>query len=345
MAMDDLLFGKRNKRGDWAPNQHPGIAPFWSWPPNLLKVLKWLPGYVWPWNLFHITTALVWWYYVLPDVQTMKTVTWDWTLYLLAVNLAACLVFYGFFEWRYYSRQVQGKSFKYHHKFPKEQPSDVFWFKSQNIDNFLRSFLVTIPLWTVVEIIFLWCFANGLVPWVQWTDNPYYLALLMFIAPAIHEVHFFVIHRAMHSPRFYKWVHAIHHNSVNPSPWSSLSMHPVEGFLYHAVALWHLVIPSNPIVAMFQLHMAGFGAINGHLGFDKLKLGEDTAMDSHAYTHYLHHKYFDVNFGGDGLVPLDQWCGTWHDGSKEGELRMQERYQKKLAKMNARKEAQPSPTE
>ena len=54
-------------------------------------------------------------------------------------------------------------------------------------------------------------------------------------------------------------------------------MHPVEGFLYHAVAFWHLVIPSNPIVALFQLHIAGFGAVNGHLGFDKLEVTEDTA--------------------------------------------------------------------
>ena len=120
-----------------------------------------------------------------------------------------------------------------------------------------------------------------------------------------------------------------------PSPWSSLSMHPVEAFLYHAVALWHLVIPSNPVVALFQLHMAGFGALNGHIGFEKMELpGGTKAMDSHAYTHYLHHKHFEVNFGGDGLIPLDHWLGTWHDGSKDSDRRMQERYERKLARMN-----------
>ena len=82
---------------------------------------------------------------------------------------------------------------------------------------------------------------------------------------------------------------------------------------------WHLVIPSNPIVALFQLHVAGFGAVNGHLGFDKLEVTEDTALDSHAYAHYLHHKYFEVNYGGDGLIPLDRWFGTWHDGTREGD--------------------------
>ena len=113
-------------------------------------------------------------------------------------------------------------------------------------------------------------------------------------------------------------------------------MHPVEGFLYHAVAFWHLIIPSNPIVALFQLHVAGFGAVNGHLGFDKLEVTKDTAVNSHAYTHYLHHKYFEVNYGGDGLIPLDRWFGTWHDGTRDGDAAMDARFQKKKERLNAK---------
>ena len=108
------------------------------------------------------------------------------------------------------------------------------------------------------------------------------------------------------------------------------------GFLYHAVAFWHLIIPSNPIIALFQLHIAGFGAVNGHIGFDKLEITEGKALDSHAYAHYLHHKYFEVNYGGDGLIPLDKWFGYWHDGSKEGEALMNARFEKKKARMNAK---------
>ena len=158
----------------------------------------------------------------------------------------------------------------------------------------------------------------------------------MLIAPAIHEVHFFLIHRAIHWPPLYKWIHSVHHNSVNPSPWSSLSMHPVETFIYHGVMFWHLIIPSNPIVAMFQLHMAGFGAVNGHIGFEKLEITEGQALDSHAYAHYLHHKYFEVNYGGDGLIPLDKWFGTWHDGTKEGQALMDARYEAKKRRLNAK---------
>jgi sterol desaturase/sphingolipid hydroxylase (fatty acid hydroxylase superfamily) len=338
--MDDSLSGVRNKRGDWAPTAQREIAPIWAWPPQPLKVLTWLPGYVWPWNAFHLATALLWWFFVVPGREVLQTLSWGWPLWLLAVNWAACGLWYGTFEWRLYRQRAQGGRFKYHHKFPADASSDVFWFKSQNLDNALRSFGISIPLWTLVQVIFLWCYANGVGSWLSWDEHPVYLSALLLLSPAIHELHFFVIHRAMHTPLLYKWIHSIHHNSVNPSPISSLSMHPVEAFLYHAVALWHVVIPSNPIVALFQLHAAGFGAINGHIGFEQIELGGERAMASHAY---LHHKHFEVNFGGDGLMPLDHWLGSWHDGSKAGDAQMQARYARKIERINARKNGSAAP--
>ncbi len=332
--MDDLSLGTRNKRGDWAPTAPLEVAPFWQRPLSLRKVLAWVPGYFWPWNLFHMATALAWWAWVVPDQQTLKTLSWGWALYLYAVNAAAIFLFYGGIELFWYVVRKQGNRFKYNAKFPGEQPSDVFWFKSQNLDNFLRSFLVSIPLWTLVEVLFLWVFANGYVPWLSWQAHWPWLIALTLLAPALHEVHFFCIHWLIHQGVLYKYVHSVHHNSVNPSPWSSLSMHPVEAFLYHAVALWHLVLPSNPLLALFQLHLAGFGAVNGHIGFDRLELTEDMPLTTHAYAHYLHHKYFEVNYGGDGLIPLDRWFGTWHDGTKAGDARMEARFQRKKAKLN-----------
>jgi sterol desaturase/sphingolipid hydroxylase (fatty acid hydroxylase superfamily) len=337
--MDDLQFGTRNKRGDWTPNAKPEIAFFWNRPLALKEWATFLVGYIWPWNAFHMAVTLLYWNYLLPDFETMKTIAWGWALWLYAVNGIGIFLMYGAIEFFYYVKRKQGTRFKYNSKFPADNPSDVFWFKSQNIDNVLRTYLFGIPMWTLVQVLLLWCFANGWAPWLTWADNPYYLAILVFVAPMIHEVHFFFIHRAIHWPPLYKWIHSIHHNSINPSPWSSLSMHPVETFIYHAVALWHLVIPSNPIVALFQLNSAGFGAVNGHIGFEKLEIAEDQSLDSHAYIHYLHHKYFEVNYGGDGLIPLDKWFGTWHDGSKEGDAKMQARFEKKRARMNAQPNA------
>jgi sterol desaturase/sphingolipid hydroxylase (fatty acid hydroxylase superfamily) len=334
--MDDLQFGTRDKRGDWAPSARADVAPMWQRPFSLRKLFEWIPEYLWPWNALHMAITLAYWAFVIPDFEVMKTLSWGWALWLYAVNAGAIFVMYGSIELFWYVRRRQGTRFKYNAKFPSEQPSDVFWFKSQNTDNFLRSFFWSIPLWTLVEVALLHVYAAGMVPWLTFAQNPVWLVVLTLLAPAIHEVHFFAIHRLIHTPFLYKWVHSVHHNSVNPSPWSSLSMHPVEGFLYHAVALWHLVIPSNPIIGLFQLHLAGFGAVNGHIGFDKLEIAEARPLNTHAYLHYLHHKYFEVNYGGDGLIPLDKWFGYWHDGSKEGDAQMNARFAAKKARMNAK---------
>lgn len=334
--MDDLQFGTRDKRGNWSPNEALDVAPFWRRPFSLPKVVAWIPGYLWPWNAFHMATALLWWFFVVPDVEVLKTLSWGWALWLYTVNAAAIFVFYGAIELFWYVKKKQGTRFKYNHKFPAESPSDVFWFKSQNIDNFLRSFFISIPLWTLVQVLILWCFANGFVPWLSWSDNWLWLLVLTLISPAIHEVHFFCIHRLIHVPVLYKWIHSVHHNSINPSPWSSLSMHPVEHLAYFSTILYHLILPSNPLIALYQLHYAGFGAVPGHVGFDKMELTEDTGIDSHAFIHYLHHKYFEVNYG-DGLIPIDKWTGTFHDGTKEADERMKERYRQKKERLSARK--------
>ena len=120
-------------------------------------------------------------------------------------------------------------------------------------------------------------------------------------------------------------------------------MHPVEGC---STTRWRSgTWSSRPTRSLrcSSCTIAGFGAVNGHLGFDKLEVTDETALDSHAYAHYLHHKYFEVNYGGDGLIPLDRWFGTWHDGTREGDAIMDARFQKKKERVNARASRRPRP--
>jgi sterol desaturase/sphingolipid hydroxylase (fatty acid hydroxylase superfamily) len=335
LTMDDLQYGVRNKRGDWSPNAPAGIAPLFVAPPRPLQFLKWLPHYFLPYNLLFAISAIAWWRWVLPDPQIMKALAWGWILRLFVVNCVAVLVFFGAFELRLYTLRGQANRFKYNGKWPAQQRSKAFFFERQNVDSLLRVYGTGLPIWTALEVAILYAFANGYAPRLSFAQNPWYLAALALLVPVIHEAHFFVLHRALHWGPLYRWAHSVHHNSVNPSPWSSLSMHPFEQLTYLGVALWHLVIPSNPIIALYQLHFAGFGAIPGHIGFDKVEIGAGYAVDSQAYIHYLHHKYFEVNYG-DGLIPFDKWLGTFHDGSPESEARMQARYQKIKARANAK---------
>ncbi|MCP4385420.1 MAG: sterol desaturase family protein [Hyphomicrobiales bacterium] len=327
--MEDLAHGTRDKRGHWRPNKPlVGVAPIYALPPQPLKVLRWLPEYLFPWNTLFALSAVLYTIFIVPPVETVQVVAWGWVLWLLACNAIGVFLFYGAFELRLYLQRAQQGRFKYNPAFPADSPNKTFWFGSQTRECILRTFLSGVPVWTAIEVGMLWAYANGIAPWLGWADHPIWLAVLMFLVPVIHEAHFYCIHRLIHVPVLYKWVHSVHHNSVNPSPWSSLSMHTVEHILYFSVALWYLIIPSNPMIMVFALHRAGYGAIPGHFGFDKMELGRDRAVDLHAYAHYLHHKYFEVNYG-DGLMPFDALFGTFHDGTAEGDRLMQERFQQK----------------
>ena len=331
--MDDLLYGTRNKRGDWTPNDARQPAPLFAWPWSAARVLRWLPQYFLPWNLAFFVLGAIFWTFLTPSMETMKTLSWGWALWILARNSALILVVYGALELRLYIRRAQGTRFKYNAKFPAEQPSEVFFFRSQNLDNVLRTLGTGLPIWSAYEVLILHAWANGWGPWTGFAQNPLWLIAFGLLIPIYHEVHFYCIHRLIHVPVLYKWVHSVHHNSVNPSPWSSLSMHPVEHLLYWSDSLIHLILPSHPLLLLYNLQVTGTGAVIGHVGFDKIETGEDGAIGTQAYSHYLHHKYFEVNYA-DGLVPIDRWMGTWHDGSAEGDRLMKERFRAKKARRN-----------
>jgi sterol desaturase/sphingolipid hydroxylase (fatty acid hydroxylase superfamily) len=265
----------------------------------------------------------------------MKTLSVGWIAFIWVRNMAIVFAVYGALELRLYVKRSQGLHFKYNRLWPADRQSDIFMFKSQNIDNAIRSFGTGVPIWTAYEVLILHAAANGWGPWTTFAAHPVWLATVALLLPIYHEAHFYCIHRLIHVPVLYKYVHSVHHNSVNPSPWSSLSMHPVEHLLYWSDSLIHLLLPSHPLLLLYNLQITGTGAVIGHVGFDKIEIGPKSGVDTHAYTHYLHHKFFEVNYG-DGAVPLDKWFGTWHDGTSEGDRLMDARFQAKRARMNAK---------
>ena len=135
----------------------------------------------------------------------------------------------------------------------------------------------------------------------------------MFVLPFFHAVHFYVFHRAIHWPPLYNTVHYLHHANNNPSPWSGLAMHPVEHLIYFSGVLLLWVVPSTPIHAIYFVTLVGLAPVEGHSGFGKIVLGRHS-FASDGYYHYLHHKFFSVNFGDALLIPLDRLFGTFHDG-------------------------------
>jgi sterol desaturase/sphingolipid hydroxylase (fatty acid hydroxylase superfamily) len=221
-------------------------------------------------------------------------------------------IFYGAWHYQLYGRRAQGLQFKYNPSWPKES-SDKFLFGRPTASNVFWTLGSGVPIWSAYLILTLWAQATGIAPVTNWSRSPIYCASLMLILPFFHAVHFYVIHRVIHWSPLYNTVHYLHHANINPSPWAGLAMHPVEHLFYFSGALLLWMIPSTPIHAIFFVTLVGLAPIEGHSGFGKIVLGRSSFV-SDGYYHYLHHKFFTVNFGDTLLIPLDRLFGTYHDG-------------------------------
>jgi sterol desaturase/sphingolipid hydroxylase (fatty acid hydroxylase superfamily) len=334
--MDESLFGKRDKRGDWKPFKLIEYPPVFVWPTQGGKLLKWVfgcPGYILPYNLFYALVAIALWF-LLSSTEAMKSFSISWIGYLFALNTVIVIIFYGGVHLRLYILRRQGKCFKYNSNWPSTD-SPNFLFRNQTIDNMIWTFASAIPIATTYEVLTLWAFANGYVPVAGFEEHPLYFIVLMLLIPNLHELHFYLIHRLIHWPPLYNSIHKLHHNNVNPGPWSGLAMHPVEHLLYFSGVFIYWVVPAHPIHALFHFIFALLTPAPGHVGFEKVVLADGRAFDTDCYAHYLHHKYFECNYS-DGVVPLDKWFGTFHDGSQQAQERMDKRLLERARKKGER---------
>ena len=322
----------RDRRGDWQPTELCKPAPLFVWPFRAIPFVKWLfgwPGFLFPWNALFLAIALLNWFVLMPDIATMKSFEVGWIAILFARNLGIIVVFVGAWHVRLYIQKAQGLKFKYSGRWlARDNP--IFLFRSQVLDNVFWTMASAIPIWTAYEAVSLWAAANGYIPYVSWQAHPIYCTLVLLAIPIFREIHFYFIHRLIHWPPLYRTVHHLHHKNVNPGPWSGLAMHPVEHLLYFSGALVHWIVPSHPFHIVFHLQHAAIAPAGGHSGFERVVLGDGIEVKTNDYFHYLHHKYFECNYGNE-LVPLDEWFRTFHDGSQRSQVWMDQRMRRRAA--------------
>jgi sterol desaturase/sphingolipid hydroxylase (fatty acid hydroxylase superfamily) len=323
--VDEKAFG-REARGHWAPDKRIGYGPAFAWPPQPGALLKWffgIPGFLLPWTIPYALLAFAIWHWATPSLETMKTLSIDWVLFVFARNFVLAILVYGAWHLWLYRWRKQGTNFKYNKQWPKNE-SSLFTFGNQVYDNMFYTLASGVPIWTAYEVALLWAYANDVAPMISFADHPVWFVAVFLIVPLIHEVGFYFAHRLVHFPVLYKWAHHLHHRNVNPGPWSGLSMHPIEHAIYFASIALFFVIPAHPIHMINLASRLGVAPSQGHTGFDRLDLADDKTMNVSYYAHYLHHKYFEVNYA-DGMVPLDKWFGSFHDGSPEAHEAMKAR--------------------
>ena len=172
--MDDTLLGARNKRGEWSPSRRVEYPPLVVWPPRPAALLRWLfgyPGYLLPFNLLYALVAIAAWFVATPSRATMSSFGVAWIAVILVRNAVVLIAWYGVFHLRLYTRRAQETRFKYNAKFPAAK-SDRFTFGSQVRENVFWTLASGLPIWTAWEVVTLWLFASGRIPWLDFADHP-----------------------------------------------------------------------------------------------------------------------------------------------------------------------------
>lgn len=108
----------------------------------------------------------------------------------------------------------------------------------------------------------------------------------------------YFVHRLLHQPGW-KQFHHLHHCSVRVTPWSTLSLHPVEAISNQLpYFLFLAVVPvSESLLWVFYIWlMVGTGL--GHSNYNPFSaLSERNFFRRYCRVHQLHHRYGKYNFG------------------------------------------------
>ena len=143
-----------------------------------------------------------------------------------------------------------------------------------------------------------------------------YFILSFFLTLIIHDTYFYWMHRLMHHPKLYKYFHKVHHQSTNPSPWTSFSFQPLEGIVEAGIfVIFAFLLPLHPtMILLFLLFMTTYN-VYGHLGYEILPAHTNKHWFGRWFNtsvaHNMHHKYSVKNYGLWTTI-WDRMCGTLH---------------------------------
>jgi len=170
--VETTFAGKRNKRGDWRPDEVLGYA-------RPMAFLTWLfgyPGYFLPWGVVYMAFPVITWLWFTPPMSEMTTFRPGWIAYILVRNAILLALVLGAWHLRLHVLKAQGTDFKYTNKWMARDKSQ-FMFSNQVLDNLFWTFVSGVPFWTAWEAVTMWLYANKLIPYVDWREHPSTTAL------------------------------------------------------------------------------------------------------------------------------------------------------------------------
>lgn len=286
-------------------------------------------GFLWSaTNLLYVAMAIATWLFFGPRLERCVEFEAGWIAQIYAINLVSTILLAGGLHLYFYTFKRQGMERRID---PSEHGRDnpKFFGRAQVWDNMFYTCVSGVTIWTAYVVLFMWLYANNLIPWFTWGTSVLGMAWFVLLFPLLvmfESAHFYFVHRLLHVKQMWRW-HAHHHRNVNIGPWSGFSMHPVEHVLYFSNILIHLIVISHPVHMLYNMYFTALAAVTAHTGYSSLLVKDRAVVDLGNFHHQLHHRYFDCNYGTQ-VMPWDKWFGSFHDGSAEATRRVRE-YQRK----------------
>lgn len=124
-------------------------------------------------------------------------------------------------------------------------------------------------------------------------------ALFLFFAM---DLLMFLFHFLIHKTPLYRWLHALHHEAVDPEPIDLFILHPVETLCFGALWLFLLLwFPLNIYGMILYLVINVIFGMMGHLGMEPLpeKVRQWPVLKylGTSSFHHTHHRDEQSNFG------------------------------------------------
>lgn len=129
-----------------------------------------------------------------------------------------------------------------------------------------------------------------------------YLTGSVFGMILLHDAWFYWTHRLMHHPWLFRFVHKVHHESVDPSPFAAFSFHPLEALVEAGIYVVFAFLFPVHLIALYswQIFQMLMNVI-GHLGYEIYPSGLAThwlfRWKTPSTHHNMHHAKFNGNYG------------------------------------------------
>ncbi len=174
-----------------------------------------------------------------------------------------------------------------------------------------------------------------------------YLIFSILLLAVFHDAYFYWTHRAMHHPKLFRHFHAVHHRSINPTPFTAYSFDPAEAAVnFMVIPLFAFLVPVHDIATITYMWFMIMRNALGHCGYELMPkswfkhpiLGQSTSITHHD----MHHERMNGNYALY-FTWWDRWMGTEHSNYEERFFEVSSRPRKALAPTDAGAAAQAEP--